>query len=237
MHRIDTPSALPAAPALVAGTSPQGWFTGGNPMTGVPPTIIDDRWLNSVQDEIANVITGAPVPQALSPTSNAQLLAAIQSMLPAPRRVQVTTTASEAGSQIPVKAWFTGTLYQYAEPCIDPSIHHACPDQQELAWWMVGIRNVTANPITITATIVAVDDGANVYWQGASIASAHGDADSGGGGTATANITIAAGAEGILDVLYYNRTSGANNPGILIFSLGSPFPAGLVLYDPGTVFA
>jgi len=182
------------------------------------------------------VILGAPSPSALSVTDNTQLLAAIKALRGGPRRVQVANGVSEGGSQIPVKAWFTGTLYQYAESCIDPSIHHTVADMQELVWWMVGVSNPTANPITVAATICAVDDGANVFWNGASVCSVYGDIY-GTPGTATANITIAAGASNLLEVLFYNRGSAGGNAGYLLFTLGDPFPAGLQLYDPGTVFA
>lgn len=65
MHRIDDPSAAPG-----------GLFTEGDPVTSVPGTVVTADWLNSVQEEIANVIQGAG--DALDKPDNAQLLAAIQ---------------------------------------------------------------------------------------------------------------------------------------------------------------
>lgn len=237
MHLINTPSALAEAPALVANGNTQGYFTVGNPEEGLAPTIVDDTWLNAVQEEISAVIEGAPNAAPLSVVNNAQLLAAIKSMIGGPRRVQVTTAVSETYAQIPVKAWFTGALYQYAESCIDPSVNYTIGDQQILVWWRVGISNPTGAPIEFVTTIVGADDGVNVYWEGASIVSVYGSIDLAGAGVSSSvGTTIAAGGSGILDVLYYNRTTGSGNAGIALVSVGGPLPAGLCLYDPGDVF-
>lgn len=67
MHRID------------AAGNAGGLFTEGNPGTGVRATKVDDDWLNAVQEEIVNVVTGAGI--ALVKGTNTQLRSAILSMI------------------------------------------------------------------------------------------------------------------------------------------------------------
>lgn len=64
MHRIDTPGNL--------GNT----FTEGDPDHGVPATVVGQDFMNAVQEELANAITGSGI--ALSKPNNAQLLAAIR---------------------------------------------------------------------------------------------------------------------------------------------------------------
>lgn len=49
MHKIDTPSA------------DDGQFVDNNPSLGIDGTVVDASWLNSVQDEICNMIEGAGI--------------------------------------------------------------------------------------------------------------------------------------------------------------------------------
>ena len=86
MHRIDH------ATATASNT-----FTGGDPTTGVAPTVVTADWLNAVQEEIANAVEGAGL--TLDPVSSAQLTAAIP-LLAAP-----TTSLASSGY-----ARFTGGL-------------------------------------------------------------------------------------------------------------------------------
>jgi len=55
-----------------------GEWTNGNVAAGTPPTIIDAAWLNTIQREIANVVTGAGL--TLNPSNDAQLLASLLSL-------------------------------------------------------------------------------------------------------------------------------------------------------------
>ena len=63
MHKIDSEAAL------------NGIFTSGNPQFGQPATIVDDAWLNAVQDEIINTIRFAGI--ALDKSKATQLREAI----------------------------------------------------------------------------------------------------------------------------------------------------------------
>jgi len=73
MHRIDGP-----------GATGDGHWTEGNPGTGTPATEVTADFMNAVQTEIENVIvdpTGGNTP--LNKANNAQLLAAIKTMIAA----------------------------------------------------------------------------------------------------------------------------------------------------------
>ena len=55
MNRIDVPSASPTLPTPdPAGTT--GYFTKGNPLTAVAATIVDQDFMNSLQEELLAVI-------------------------------------------------------------------------------------------------------------------------------------------------------------------------------------
>lgn len=53
-----------------------GEWTNGNVAAGTPPTILDAAWFNTVQRELANVVTGAGM--VLAPANDAQVLAALK---------------------------------------------------------------------------------------------------------------------------------------------------------------
>jgi hypothetical protein len=75
MFRIDNPTAVPAAPAL-PGPSTPGYFTNGNPSSAVAATIVDDWWLNQIQEEILAVIGAAGLTPSKADTT--QLLQALR---------------------------------------------------------------------------------------------------------------------------------------------------------------
>jgi hypothetical protein len=77
MYRIDNATAvtpIPATPAV--GPNPNRFFTKGNPGGGIPATVVDDHWLNTVQEEICAVVVAAGL--TLDKANLGQLLAAIQ---------------------------------------------------------------------------------------------------------------------------------------------------------------
>jgi|GEM_PF-1792024 len=60
MYRVDNATAATILPTPAAvGPKPNGFFTKGNPSTGVPATIVDDDWANAVQEELCYIITQA----------------------------------------------------------------------------------------------------------------------------------------------------------------------------------
>lgn len=64
MYRIDS-----------RGATGDGRFTEGNPTTGTPATVVNAEWMNSVQDELVNVVQGAGL--TLAKADSDQLLEAI----------------------------------------------------------------------------------------------------------------------------------------------------------------
>lgn len=60
MYRIDNATSDGSLPSpTAAGPNPDSYFTKGNPGMGVPATIVDDEWLNMLQEEICNAIEDA----------------------------------------------------------------------------------------------------------------------------------------------------------------------------------
>lgn len=78
MYQIDVASAATALPASTAAGTP-GFFTDGNPATGVPATIVPAEYMNALMLEILNVITAANIAPAKG--NHAQLLAAITAIV------------------------------------------------------------------------------------------------------------------------------------------------------------
>jgi hypothetical protein len=77
MFRIDSDSAVAVLPApAAAGT--QGYFTGGDPSSGIPPTTVTHDFLNIVQEELAAIPAAAGIP--LLKTVRNQVLTALQAL-------------------------------------------------------------------------------------------------------------------------------------------------------------
>lgn len=77
MQRIDDPSAATSLPTPEAAGSP-GFWTEGNPVTGVPATLERASWFNMVQEELMSVLAAAGVTP--SKTTYNQLLYATQTL-------------------------------------------------------------------------------------------------------------------------------------------------------------
>ncbi len=77
MYNIDNSTAATVIPTPGApGPNLNGFFTVGNPAGQVPATTVDADWLNAVQGELSNAVTGSG--QALSKTNRSQLLQTVQ---------------------------------------------------------------------------------------------------------------------------------------------------------------
>lgn len=62
-----------------------GEWTNGNVASGTPPTILDAAWLNTVQRELANIVTSGGL--TLDPNNDAQVLLALKSIMGAGRLI------------------------------------------------------------------------------------------------------------------------------------------------------
>jgi len=75
MFQTDQPTAASSLPVPATAGTP-GYFTNGNPASGVPATILDADFMNMLMMELSNVVTGAGI--ALSKTTYNQVLSAIK---------------------------------------------------------------------------------------------------------------------------------------------------------------
>ncbi|RYJ17463.1 phage tail protein [Rahnella variigena] len=65
--------------SITSTADANGEWTNGNVAAGTPPTILDAGWLNTVQRELANIVTGGGI--TLDPTNDAQVLSALKNIL------------------------------------------------------------------------------------------------------------------------------------------------------------
>jgi hypothetical protein len=79
VHRVDRPSAVPVMPTLQPPTGLPGFFSNGSPRTGRLATEVEQDWLNTIQEEISQVIEGAGL--TLDKMRLDQLLLAIQLLI------------------------------------------------------------------------------------------------------------------------------------------------------------
>jgi hypothetical protein len=66
MQRVTRSSAVASMPALPVSPGPPGFFTGGNPGTGVPATVPGQEWFNGVQEELIAILARAGVTPSAS---------------------------------------------------------------------------------------------------------------------------------------------------------------------------
>lgn len=59
MQRVTRPSAVAAMPPPPVSPGPPGFFTSGDPVTGIPATVPGQEWFNGVQEELAGLIEWA----------------------------------------------------------------------------------------------------------------------------------------------------------------------------------
>lgn len=78
MFRIDDPTAAAELPAFGPAGTP-GYFTGGDPAQGVPPTTVTQDFMNGVQEEFMSVLAAAAI--APDKGNHGQLLAAMIALL------------------------------------------------------------------------------------------------------------------------------------------------------------
>lgn len=109
MKRIQSSTAVTAAPAVPPLTGPLGYFTEGDPAGGIPATLVPAWWLNGIQDELASIIEATGGTPLASNTS--QVLAALRTMF-APNRRYFTASGSftvpDGITRVLVRLWAGG---------------------------------------------------------------------------------------------------------------------------------
>lgn len=59
MQRVTRSTAAPSLPSPPASPGPPGYFTGGDPVANVPPTVPGYEWFNGVQEELVGLLVRA----------------------------------------------------------------------------------------------------------------------------------------------------------------------------------
>jgi hypothetical protein len=75
MFPTDQSTAASSLPTPAAAGTP-GFFTGGNPASGIPATVVDPDWLNMIQQELINIVDAGGITP--SKTTYTQVLSAIK---------------------------------------------------------------------------------------------------------------------------------------------------------------
>lgn len=82
MYRIDNSTASTTMPTVAApGPRPNGFFTVGNPITPTPATVVDQDWLNTIQEELAAVVLAGSL--TLNKSTRTQIRDAINALIAA----------------------------------------------------------------------------------------------------------------------------------------------------------
>ncbi|MHA6305715.1 hypothetical protein ACX3SV_01180 [Hafnia paralvei] len=105
MHRIDTSTAQKDK----FGAGKNG-FTEGNPQTGTPATALNSAFFDTIQEEIAGVVEATGT--ALNTDNNAQLLAAIRSLISETSVPAIDDLYITKGKTDPNVKW-PGTTWEY----------------------------------------------------------------------------------------------------------------------------
>ena len=145
MYQIDNSTAAPSQPASTA-TGTAGFFTDGNPATGVASTILPAEWLNAVMMELSNVVTGAGL--TLAKNQFSQVLTAIKTLM----QQSVSSVASDTGSANAYVVAFTPAL--------------AAPVPWAPFWFKVKTTNTGASTLNATGTPYGLVGGAHQALQG-----------------------------------------------------------------------
>lgn len=90
------------------GSTVNNLFTNGNPSLSIPATVVDDSWLNSLQEEAANVIEAAGLTLDQTGVDDTQLLQAVNLLIASGGQTQLSfTVANNIGSPTNI----TGLLF------------------------------------------------------------------------------------------------------------------------------
>jgi hypothetical protein len=109
MHKIDTPGNV------------ANQFTDGNPGTGTPATVVDDDWLNAVQDELVNVVLDGGL--SLVKATHTQVRDAIRALI---ARAPTQNSPGSFSSGFSTYTVFYQALSQYRTPDGRYMISGAC---------------------------------------------------------------------------------------------------------------
>jgi hypothetical protein len=95
MFRIDSDGAVSSLPTPESAGATTGYFQEGDPGTGVQATQVSADWCNTMQEEIANVVSYAGL--TLSKVDNTQLLQALKLIA---GQLSSTTTTTDASNTV-----------------------------------------------------------------------------------------------------------------------------------------
>lgn len=106
MFRIDVASAAASRPTPKTPGTP-GYFTNGSALGGIPATIVDQDWLNGVQEELISILTAAGVTP--TKTSVNQVLTSLQALFGTANRSVSGTTDTILATDLLTGIYYTNS--------------------------------------------------------------------------------------------------------------------------------
>lgn len=154
MFQTDQPTASATLPTPAAAATP-GYFTNGNPVSGVPATILDADFVNMIMMELVNVVLAAGLTP--SKTTYTQVRDALAALYVTPGQFPSSLSANgyqklpsglilQWGSGITTNGVLTQTL-----PIAFPTVQFAASAV------VTGGGNFLANLFSLTTTQIVVD--------------------------------------------------------------------------------
>lgn len=137
----------------------------------------------------------------------------------------ITPGSADFASGYTVSTWYAhgpdGSLF-FSDPGLELSVQ-----------LRIGIKNNNTSAVTVTYFVPAVDNGARGIWNGTQIFQIF----SGGTTAANGTFTIPANSQGILELYYYNASTGKNydpsDPASFTFFMDALSQGGVAWYDVG----
>jgi len=157
MFRNDHATAAGSKPAYSAASLP-GYFTDGDPATGVPATSVTQDWLNTVTEELVNTITSAGI--ALDKADDSQLVAAIRAMTGHDIAFMAGRAADGTGDDVAAQTYGALQLTRDINILSEVGYAEVAPTGAAL------IFDVLLNGVSIYTTAPQIAAGANVLTAG-----------------------------------------------------------------------
>ena len=117
----------------------------------------------------------------------------------------------------------------------DGSYHWADPGTEINIQLRLGLKNTTGSTITVNWNLPVCDNGCQGIFNGTQFMSHTSSA--GGSANLSGTFTIGAGVSAVLELYYYNASTGStydpSNQGVFLFDMDALLQTGMQFYDPG----
>lgn len=173
MQRVTRSSAVASMPAPPGSPGPAGWFTQGNPGSGIPATVPGYEWFNGVQAELIELITRSGVTpdaatlnqvrQSLDRLHGGGVLSVTSNVTLTPDnagQVLVDATAAARTITLPAANAAAGRPIHYRVVRLDASANAVTIQRAGSDTFRGGATSIT---VPRSSSVLLVSDGASVW--------------------------------------------------------------------------